>query len=70
LCQNLIFTLFHLSKVTFTSGGDGKLTAELKVKPEHLNKLGGLHGGFSSTLGKVSKLFKIYFWLLNVKKPF
>lgn len=41
--------------MTFISGGEGKLTAELKVGPEHLNKLGGLHGGFSSTLGKIPK---------------
>lgn len=38
-------------QVTFVEGGDGKATAELKLGKEHLNKMGGMHGGFSSTLG-------------------
>lgn len=37
--------------MNFVDGGDGKCTAEFKVLPEHLNKMGGLHGGFSSTIG-------------------
>ena len=38
--------------MNFVEGGNGRCTAEFKVKAEHLNKLGGLHGGFSSTLGE------------------
>ncbi|KAG5667847.1 hypothetical protein PVAND_015816 [Polypedilum vanderplanki] len=39
-----------LSSLKFIDGGDGKATAELTLKPEHLNKMGGLHGGLSSTI--------------------
>uniref|UniRef100_A0A1I8PIX2 Thioesterase domain-containing protein n=1 Tax=Stomoxys calcitrans TaxID=35570 RepID=A0A1I8PIX2_STOCA len=40
----------HLEKVKITSGGEGKCTAEFIVSTEHLNRLGGLHGGFTATL--------------------
>lgn len=33
-----------------TGGGEGKCTAEFTVGPEHLNRVGGLHGGFTATL--------------------
>lgn len=33
-----------------TGGGDGTCLAEFKVLPEYLNKLGGLHGGFTATI--------------------
>ncbi|CAG9810128.1 unnamed protein product [Chironomus riparius] len=39
-----------MKRITFVDGGDGKATAELKLGKEHLNKMGGMHGGFSSTL--------------------
>ncbi|XP_050306461.1 acyl-coenzyme A thioesterase 13-like [Anthonomus grandis grandis] len=39
-----------LNKVTVTSLGNGKCTAEMKVEEEHSNALGGLHGGLSATL--------------------
>lgn len=31
-------------------GGDGICTAEFTAGPEHLNKGGGLHGGYTATL--------------------
>lgn len=37
-------------QVIITDGGNGNCTAEFKVLPEYLNKLGGLHGGFTATL--------------------
>uniref|UniRef100_A0A1A9WTM0 Thioesterase domain-containing protein n=1 Tax=Glossina brevipalpis TaxID=37001 RepID=A0A1A9WTM0_9MUSC len=40
----------HLEKVRITGGGDGKCTAEFTVAVEHLNRVGGLHGGFTATL--------------------
>ncbi|EDW78830.1 uncharacterized protein Dwil_GK12658 [Drosophila willistoni] len=40
----------HLEKVQITGGGDGICTAEFKVGPEHLNRGGGLHGGYTATL--------------------
>ncbi|XP_065362238.1 acyl-coenzyme A thioesterase 13 [Calliphora vicina] len=40
----------HLEKVIITSGGEGKCTAEFTVSREHLNRMGGLHGGFTATL--------------------
>ncbi|KAI8116976.1 hypothetical protein FF38_12925 [Lucilia cuprina] len=40
----------HLEKVKITSGGDGKCSAEFTVSREHLNRMGGLHGGFTATL--------------------
>ena len=39
-----------MSKATIIGGGDGKCLAEMKVKTEHLNGMGGLHGGLSSTI--------------------
>uniref|UniRef100_A0A1B0AI39 Thioesterase domain-containing protein n=1 Tax=Glossina pallidipes TaxID=7398 RepID=A0A1B0AI39_GLOPL len=36
--------------VKITGGGDGKCTAEFTVAVEHLNRAGGLHGGFTATL--------------------
>lgn len=38
------------AQVKITSGGEGKCTAEFTVSSEHLNRLGGLHGGFTATL--------------------
>ncbi|KAM8709188.1 hypothetical protein ACLKA7_016060 [Drosophila subpalustris] len=40
----------HLEKVTILGGGDGVCTAEFTVAPEHINKGGGLHGGYTATL--------------------
>lgn len=37
-------------KITITGGGDGNCVAEFKVLPEYLNKIGGMHGGFTATL--------------------
>lgn len=37
-------------QITITSAGDGKCTAEFKVQPEHLNRGGSLHGGFTATV--------------------
>lgn len=31
-------------------GGDGACTAEFTIAPEHINKGGGLHGGYTATL--------------------
>ncbi|XP_063702377.1 acyl-coenzyme A thioesterase 13-like [Culicoides brevitarsis] len=39
-----------MKNVVFTAGGSGNVTAELKVAAEHLNRGGGLHGGFIATL--------------------
>uniref|UniRef100_A0A336LNN2 CSON015031 protein n=1 Tax=Culicoides sonorensis TaxID=179676 RepID=A0A336LNN2_CULSO len=39
-----------MKDVIFTAGGSGHATAELKVASEHLNRGGGLHGGFIATL--------------------
>ncbi|XP_037940300.1 acyl-coenzyme A thioesterase 13 [Teleopsis dalmanni] len=39
-----------LEKVKITDGGDGRCTAEFTVSEEHLNRGGGLHGGFTATL--------------------
>ncbi|XP_055915288.1 acyl-coenzyme A thioesterase 13-like [Eupeodes corollae] len=39
-----------MKKVEITSGGDGKCLAEFTVSEEHLNRGGGLHGGFTATL--------------------
>lgn len=36
--------------MTIVEGGDGKCKAAFKVLPEHLNRNGGLHGGFSATV--------------------
>lgn len=37
-------------QVNITNIGDGTCKAEFKVMPEHTNKAGGLHGGFTATL--------------------
>jgi len=39
-----------LEKVKIIGGGDGKCTAEFQVATEHLNRVGGLHGGYTATL--------------------
>ncbi|XP_011214495.2 acyl-coenzyme A thioesterase 13 [Bactrocera dorsalis] len=39
-----------LKKVQIIDGADGKCTAEFKVAPEHLNRGGTLHGGFTATI--------------------
>ncbi|XP_058835475.1 acyl-coenzyme A thioesterase 13-like isoform X1 [Topomyia yanbarensis] len=36
--------------IQMISGGDGKCVAEFKVAEEHLNRAGGLHGGYTATL--------------------
>lgn len=41
---------FYRTQITITAAGDGKCTAEFKVQPEHLNRGGGLHGGFTATV--------------------
>ncbi|EDW17737.1 acyl-coenzyme A thioesterase 13 [Drosophila mojavensis] len=40
----------HLEKVKILDGGDGICKAEFTVAPEHINKAGGLHGGYTATL--------------------
>lgn len=47
-CHKINFIQFP--QVIFTAGGSGHATAELKVASEHLNRGGGLHGGFIATL--------------------
>ncbi|XP_054085246.1 acyl-coenzyme A thioesterase 13-like isoform X3 [Zeugodacus cucurbitae] len=37
-------------KVQIIDGADGKCTAEFKVEPEHVNRGGFLHGGFTATV--------------------
>lgn len=50
-CNNIPnFVLIKYAQVSFTALHDGKLTAEFKVLPEHLNEYGGLHGGFMATV--------------------
>ncbi|XP_052872809.1 acyl-coenzyme A thioesterase 13 isoform X2 [Anopheles cruzii] len=39
-----------LQQVLMVSGGDGRCLAEFKVGEEHLNRAGGLHGGFTATI--------------------
>ncbi|XP_059615981.1 acyl-coenzyme A thioesterase 13-like [Phlebotomus argentipes] len=39
-----------LKNIQVLDGGDGRLKAEFKVLPEHLNSAGGLHGGFTASL--------------------
>ncbi|XP_067635278.1 acyl-coenzyme A thioesterase 13-like [Eurosta solidaginis] len=39
-----------LNKVEIVDGGEGKCTAKFKVAPEHLNRGGFLHGGFTATI--------------------
>ncbi|GAB0090252.1 Acyl-coenzyme A thioesterase 13 [Sergentomyia squamirostris] len=39
-----------MKNVEIVDGGDGKLKAEFKVLPEHLNSAGGLHGGFTASI--------------------
>ena len=36
--------------MSFVSAGNGKCNIELTVGEEHLNRFGGLHGGFMATL--------------------
>ncbi|KAJ9586070.1 hypothetical protein L9F63_020267 [Diploptera punctata] len=38
------------NKVRIISGGNGRCSAELKVEPEHQNRMGTLHGGLTATL--------------------
>ena len=40
----------NLDRVTILSSGDGRLTAEMLVQREHLNRRGTLHGGLACTL--------------------
>lgn len=37
-------------KIKITGGGNGECLAEFTVAPEHLNRMGGLHGGFTATV--------------------
>ncbi|XP_054733313.1 acyl-coenzyme A thioesterase 13-like isoform X2 [Anastrepha obliqua] len=37
-------------QIQITDGGEGKCTAIFKVAPEHLNRGGFLHGGFTATI--------------------
>ncbi|XP_054085248.1 acyl-coenzyme A thioesterase 13-like isoform X4 [Zeugodacus cucurbitae] len=39
-----------MKKVQIIDGADGKCTAEFKVEPEHVNRGGFLHGGFTATV--------------------
>uniref|UniRef100_A0A182JCU0 Thioesterase domain-containing protein n=1 Tax=Anopheles atroparvus TaxID=41427 RepID=A0A182JCU0_ANOAO len=39
-----------LQQLVMVSGGDGHCLAEFKVQEEHLNRAGGLHGGFTATI--------------------
>lgn len=41
--------MFHY-QIHIIDGADGKCTAEFKVGPEHLNRGGFLHGGFTATI--------------------
>ncbi|RZC32282.1 4HBT domain containing protein, partial [Asbolus verrucosus] len=36
--------------IKITSVGEGRCSAELKVEDDHVNVMGGLHGGMSATL--------------------
>ncbi|XP_055385638.1 acyl-coenzyme A thioesterase 13-like [Condylostylus longicornis] len=38
------------NKIKIIGGGDGKCSAQFTVSEEHLNRGGGLHGGFTATL--------------------
>lgn len=44
-----MFCFFFL-KIKITGGGDGVCLAEFTIAPEHLNRMGGLHGGFTATI--------------------
>ncbi|XP_055686980.1 acyl-coenzyme A thioesterase 13-like [Lutzomyia longipalpis] len=44
------FSTTCLKNVEIVAGGEGKIKAEFKVLPEHLNSAGGLHGGFTASL--------------------
>lgn len=37
-------------QIKITSGGEGKYVGEFTVAPEHLNRLGSLHGGLTATI--------------------
>ncbi|RZC32281.1 4HBT domain containing protein, partial [Asbolus verrucosus] len=39
-----------MHKIKILSVGDGKCLAQLKVDDDHINPMGGLHGGMSATL--------------------
>ncbi|KRT81508.1 hypothetical protein AMK59_5515 [Oryctes borbonicus] len=40
----------HCHAVKILTAGNGSIKAELKVANEHVNILGGLHGGYTATL--------------------
>lgn len=56
----------HAHQISITALHDGKCTAEFKVRPEHLNHGGGLHGGFTATVVDNCTIFA----LLSKNKPF
>lgn len=46
--RNLFLVIFF--QIEIISGGNGQCMAEFTVRPENLNRGGGLHGGFTATV--------------------
>ncbi|CAO1357020.1 unnamed protein product [Diamesa serratosioi] len=58
-----------LRTLTIVGGGQGKCQAEFKVLPEHLNRGGGLHGGFSATIVDVVTTYALMTMHEDMPKP-